>query len=123
MPKVVLDVGNCTADHAALLDLIESNFDARVVAAHTPSETLDTLRAGNFDLVLINRKLDRDNSDGLDVVQQIKAEAAIAEVPVMLITNYDQYQELAVAAGAELGFGKDALHEQSTRDKLQRFLA
>ncbi|MBI2481838.1 MAG: response regulator, partial [Planctomycetia bacterium] len=75
MTKCVLVVGNCVPDHAAVRSLIESNFDARVIQAHGPEDALAMLRANKIDLVLVNRKLDRDYTDGLDVIKQIKADA------------------------------------------------
>src|SRR5260221_10716061 len=104
--KRVLDVGQCPPDHGSIRRLIEDRFAAEVVQAHDARETLAQLRAGKFDLVLINRKLDADYSDGLEIIQQIKADPQLADTPVMLVTNYPEHQQLAVAAGAELGFGK-----------------
>jgi CheY-like chemotaxis protein len=83
---------------------------------------LDLLSREKFDLVLVNRKLDRDDSEGLDIVKSIKADPRLAAVPVMLITNYAEHQETAVAAGAEYGFGKKELNNDATRGKLQRIL-
>ena len=51
-------------------------------------------------------KLDEDYSDGIEILKQIKADPATAEVPVMLVTNYDEHQQAAVAEGALYGFGK-----------------
>ena len=122
MPKRVLDVGQCVPDHAAIRRLVEGNFDAQVVQAHSPDEAIEQLHDGPFDLVLINRKLDRDYSDGIDILKAIKANAEIAHVPVMLITNYPDHQELAQAAGGEPGFGKDALGSPLVREMLAKYL-
>lgn len=122
MPKRVLDVGQCVPDHSSIRHLVESNFDAQVVQAHNHEEALSELREGEFDLVLINRKLDRDYSDGIEILKAIKADAAIADVPVMLITNYADHQELAQAAGGEPGFGKDALSTPMVREMLAPYL-
>ncbi len=122
MPKRLLDVGNCVPDHAAIRALVNSNFDAEVVQAHGPDDTLDQLRKQPFDLVLINRKLDRDYTDGIEVLRQIKSDAELAKTPVMLISNYAEHQEQAVAAGAEYGFGKLEFNHSATHEKLARFL-
>lgn len=120
--KRVLDVGQCQADHAAIRRLIERDFGAEVVQAHSLREALDALRRGRFDLVLVNRKLDADYSDGIDVLRALKQDTALAAVSVMLVTNYAEHQQAAVAAGAEPGFGKAALNATETRDRLRRFL-
>ncbi len=120
--KRVLDVGQCAPDHGAIRHLIEGSFKAEVVQAHGARDALIALRAGPFDLVLINRKLDADYSDGLEIVKAIKADPSLAVVPVMLITNYPEYQQEAIAAGAELGFGKAEIHEPSTHERLKKIL-
>jgi CheY-like chemotaxis protein len=83
---------------------------------------LAALGQGSFDLVLVNRKLDVDYSDGLEIVRQLKTHEQHAAVPVMLVTNYPEYQQQAVALGAEPGFGKAELSSPATLEKLARFL-
>jgi two-component system chemotaxis response regulator CheY len=122
MPKRVLDVGNCGPDHAALRRLLETTFHAELIQADGPTDALAILRQEPIDLILVNRKLDMDYSDGLEVIQQIKADAKLATLPCMLITNYPDQQQLAVAAGAEYGFGKKELHTPETRSRLAKFL-
>lgn len=122
MGKRVLDVGNCVPDHAAIRRLLESSFGAEVVQAHGADDTLRILSAEKFDLVLVNRKLDQDYSDGLAIIERIKADPKLAGVPCMLVTNYADQQEAAVAAGAEYGFGKKELQSSATREKLARIL-
>jgi len=122
MPKKVLDIGQCDMDHASIGQFIEARFDATVVRAHGAQDALAQLRDGRFDLVLINRKLDRDQSDGIDIVRTIKADTDLESIPVMLVTNFDDHQELAVSAGAEPGFGKSGLADGDTEKRLERFL-
>jgi len=122
MTKRVLDVGNCVPDHNSILRLVEDNFDAEVVQAHGPEDALDELRSGGIDLVLVNRKLDRDGSDGLEIIKQVKQDSALSAIPCMLITNFAEQQKIAVQAGAEQGFGKLELDRAETRDRLRTFL-
>lgn len=122
MTKRVLDIGNCVPDHAALRRLLETTFHAEVIQADGPTDALAILRQEPIDLVLVNRKLDMDYSDGLEIIQQIKADAKLASLPCMLITNYPDQQQTAVAAGAEYGFGKKELHTPETRSRLAKFL-
>ncbi|MBI3465410.1 MAG: response regulator [Planctomycetes bacterium] len=120
--KRVLDVGQCVPDHAAIRRLIEGRFGAQVVQTHGPDDTISALRAGQFDLVLINRKLDTDYTDGIDILRAIKSDPDLAGVRVMLITNYPEHQQAAIAAGAEEGFGKAQLADPATHERLRRFL-
>ncbi|MFN0053349.1 MAG: two-component system response regulator [Planctomycetales bacterium] len=122
MPKQVLDVGQCRPDHAAIRRLLESRFACRVTQADHLEGALRQLRGTAFDLVLINRLLDGDGSDGLEVLRAIKADPALASVSVMLVTNYPEYQEQAVADGALPGFGKAALNAPETIQRLAAIL-
>jgi CheY-like chemotaxis protein len=122
MPKRVVDVGNCVPDHAAIRSLVEQHFDAQVVGTQGWPDTFSELQKGAVDLVLVNRRLDRDGSDGLDIIQQIKDDPQLAETPCMLITNSTEHQASAVQAGAEQGFGKAELHETETVEKLRGIL-
>lgn len=123
MTKRVLDVGNCDPDHASITQLLQSHFQVEVVRTHGLQDSLAALRGGAFDLVLVNRKLDRDYSDGIEIIKQLKADEQLATVPVMLITNYEDHQDQAVAIGAKRGFGKLQFNEPATLEKLNPFLA
>jgi DNA-binding response OmpR family regulator len=123
MAKRVLDLGNCTPDHGRLTRYVEEQFGAEIGWAHNEDEALEQLRAEQFDLVIVNRKLDSDGSDGLEIIQRMKANAKLASVPVMLLTNYPDVQQQAVALGAEPGFGKSEYALPETAEKLRRFLA
>ena len=122
MSKRVLDVGNCVPDHAAIRTMLERSFGAEVAQTHEQSDTLDLLREQPFDLVLVNRKLDQDYSDGMEIIRAIKQDAALAKVPCMLITNYPDQQQAAVADGAEYGFGKKELYAEATQERLAKIL-
>lgn len=122
MTRSVLDVGNCTPDHGALTRLLESNFEVQVLRTHGVGDTLDLLRSQAVDLVLVNRIMDRDGSSGLELIHKIKADAALAAVPVMMMTNFPDAQQAAIQAGAEPGFGKAALRDAATLNILRKFL-
>jgi two-component system, chemotaxis family, chemotaxis protein CheY len=122
MTKRVLDIGNCVPDHAAIRTMLEKKFRAEVVQADGPDDGLAAMRSEPFDLVLVNRKLDQDYSDGLEVIKQIKADARLSSVPCMLITNYPDQQKVAIAAGATYGFGKKELYATETQASLAKFL-
>lgn len=120
--KRVLSVGQCVPDNATLSAYLNQHFGAQIVGADLPGDALDKLRVGRFDLVLINRKLDADYSDGEEVLKLIKADPALAKTPVMVITNYPEHQESAVKLGAEWGFGKKEYGKAETLERLKKFL-
>jgi CheY-like chemotaxis protein len=123
MPKRVLDVGNCGPDHAAIRGLLTRLFTAEVVQADHWDDTAELLASQKFDLVLVNRKLDIDYSDGMEIIRQIKADPRHAALPVMLVTNYPEHQAAAIAEGATYGFGKRELASRETHERLSRVLA
>jgi CheY-like chemotaxis protein len=117
--KRVLSVGQCGADHAAIAGLLRE-LDAEVVPADSAEEALALLRGGEYDLVLANRVFDRGGS-GLDFITRLK-DGDFKDVPVMLVSNYEDAQQQATARGALLGFGKAALDEPATHRRLAEVL-
>src|SRR6201999_1406624 len=95
--KRVLDVGQCSPDHGSIRRLVEGRFGAQICQADDLPSALAQLRKSPFDLVLVNRKLDLDYSDGLEIIKQIKADPDLAAIPVMLVSNYADAQAEAVA--------------------------
>jgi CheY-like chemotaxis protein len=122
MSKLVLDVGNCVPDHSAITSFLTSRFDCRVLQADRAEDALATLREQDVALVLVNRKLDVDYSDGVDVIRQIKTDPQLASIPVMLVTNYPEHQETAMKIGAVRGFGKLEFGKPETLQRLQPIL-
>ena len=66
--------------------------------------------------------MDRSGASGLDIIKRIKADESLASKPVMMITNFDDHQQLAVSAGAVRGFGKQALNLPATITLLSEYL-
>jgi len=117
--KVVLDVGQCDPDHASIRKVMQ-DCGYEVTRVHTGDDAKKLLRQGGVALVLVNRILDRDGSDGMELIREL---IAIGGAPVMLVSNYPEYQQRAVAMGAKPGFGKATLREASTTELLKNALA
>lgn len=122
MPHRILNVGQCGPDHSSIRSYLTANFDCEVDLADGPEDTLHALGQREYHLVLVNRKLDRDYTDGIEVIRQMKAHPDHAEVPVMLITNYPEHQQAAVEIGALHGFGKLEFHKPETMERLKGVL-
>ncbi|NQV25978.1 MAG: hypothetical protein HQ518_16585 [Rhodopirellula sp.] len=122
MTKRVLDVGQCNPDHSSISRLLNQHFDVEIVRAHLESDALAMLKAGGFDLVLVNRKLDRDYSDGLSIVRAIKSDVSLRDTPVMLVSNYPEAHDAAMQAGAVYGFGKAELGSPEVVTRLAAIL-
>jgi len=112
--KTVLDIGNCDADHLFITTMLKSNFEATVLRAHKLSDAITALETNSVDLILVNRLLDKDGSEGMDVFRGIKSKPEFASIPAMLITNYEDHQEKAISEGAVRGFGKSAIQSEET---------
>lgn len=122
MPKTLVDCGNCSPDFSSISNMVMSHFDADVIQTHGAEDTLKVLREQNVDLVTVNRKLDRDYSDGMEVIKQIKADPELSSVAVMLVTNYEEHQQSAMKIGCVRGFGKLSINDAATKDMLTPFL-
>lgn len=120
--KRVLSVGQCGADHASISSTLRRGFDAEVVAASTPEAALERLRRETFALVLVNRVFDADGSSGLEMIQAIRGDEQMRSVPIMLVSNYADAQDEAVAAGAVPGFGKGRLGQPEMLERVRPFL-
>ena len=122
MSKQVLDVGNCDPDHEAIAALLQSSFRVDLTRAHGKADAQLAQEHGPFDLVVVNRVIDRDGSEGLSVIEAIKRDSRWQDLPVMMITNLPEHQARAIEAGAVPGFGKASLHAPATIDSLRPFL-
>ena len=105
----VLSVGQCGVDHSAISRFLKDAVGAETTPAATAKEAVDAVRSGGYDLVLVNRVFDRDGGSGLDLIRDLKADPSTAEVPVILVSNYEDAQQQAAAVGALPGFGKAEL--------------
>ncbi|HIE99538.1 MAG TPA: response regulator [Planctomycetes bacterium] len=117
--KIVLSVGQCRPDNAAITHFLTSNFDVEVLATDLVDDSLTALQKNSVDLILINRKLDTDYSDGMEIMKQIRSNPQTEQIPVMLISNFPESQEQAVAAGATYGFGKAELSSPETVQRVR----
>ncbi len=119
MSRRVLSVGQCGFDHGNLSQFFQANFQANVVAADTAEEATELLASGDFDLVLVNRVFDLDGSPGLPLIRSLTGDEQSADVPVMLVSNYEDAQQSAVDAGALPGFGKAELNRPDVIERLR----
>lgn len=85
------------------------------------AEAQAALGRKQYDLVLVNRRIFADDSDGLALLRSIQTLPG-ARPPVMLVSNFADAQDAAVAAGAVRGFGKAALGDDETIRRLAEYL-
>ncbi|MBL8815170.1 MAG: hypothetical protein JNL58_03990 [Planctomyces sp.] len=122
-PRVmVLSIGQCRPDQAAITHYLTRNFAVDVLTADRAADAMRILESQPVGLILINRKLDADYSDGLDMLPAIRAIESAASTPVMLVSNFPEWQEKAVALGTVHGFGKAQLNSPATKETLASYL-
>ena len=122
MMSHVLSVGQCGFDSPAIARVVRRALGADVIRAHTFPEAMAALRSTPVDLVLVNRVTDADGTSGLDLIRQIVGDPAFAGVPVMLVSDYAEAQQNAVATGAAPGFGKSDFRSGLAEERLKAAL-
>ena len=120
--KKVMSVGQCNPDHFALSDFLKRNFSCEVIRIDSTEEALEKLKLEKVDLVLVNRKLDIDYTDGTILIDKMKEDQNFKSIPVMLVSNYPEYQEEAVSKGALWGIGKQDYHKDESVEKFKDVL-
>ncbi len=116
--KTVVDVGQCDPDHASIRRLVES-LGLSIVRAHTATEAKKLVAQEGVSLVLVNRVFDADGDSGIDCIKELielskSPGFANPHMKVMLVSNYPEYQDQAIALGALPGFGKASLRDPGT---------
>ncbi|NMC21596.1 MAG: response regulator [Thermogutta sp.] len=123
MSKHVLSVGNCGFDNARLSQRLSAWFNVEITTAADHRTALAMVRERPFDLVLVNRVFDGSGESGLDLIAEMKQSPELAAIPVMLLSNYPEYQRQAVELGAVAGFGKQDLNGDAVKGLLSPYLA
>ena len=118
----VLDVGQCRPDHSGIRSTLTQHFDVEVDQVMFVGEAIDQLSKQEYTLVLVNRLIFDDGSDGGELIRQMKANDGMKGVPIMLISNYQDAQDRAVSEGAVPGFGKSELGDPESVTKLAAYL-
>lgn len=120
--KQVLSVGQCGFDHGSISRFLQQHFDVVVTPTATTVDATRRMRQDAYDLVLVNRQFDADGSEGVDFIEHVKSDPELKDIPVMLITNFREYDQQAVTKGAVPGFGKADLGSTALVARLGQFL-
>jgi CheY-like chemotaxis protein len=123
MSSTIILAGHCGPDSSYLrMTLSKAVKSARIISADDDAELMQALRGG-ADLLLLNREMPYGFMDtqGVNMIPPLKQ--AYPKLKIMLISNYSEAQEAAVAAGGLPGFGKremgSARVTQLLRDALE----
>jgi CheY-like chemotaxis protein len=121
MATVVLSIGQCGFDDSRLSGLVRDTLGASMDRAHSAGDAIRKLAEKRYDLVLVNRIFDGDGQSGVAFVSEIRRQEN--PPPVILISDYADAQQAAVANGAMPGFGKSSLSSPETAERLKKALS
>lgn len=121
MSRNVLSIGQCSLDHGSISRLL-ADLGAHAIKVDLHSKTIAAIREHRPHLILINRVNDTDGSSGLDLIRELKSGAESGQIPLMLISNYEDAQVKAIELGAVRGFGKSSLGLPETQLLLKNLL-
>lgn len=121
-PRKVLSVGQCGMDHGSISRFLKGTFGAEVEGVDGLAEAVDRVARQQYHLILVNRLLDSDGTDGLRVIAAIRQQSQGNPPPMMLVSNYADAQARAEEAGALPGFGKSSLQSPATIERLRPHL-
>jgi hypothetical protein len=107
MPKRILLVGHCGVDGPRLKDELSRALPGTHVERINSDEDLREAVGKGADLLLVNREPVGFESGGIAIIRQVKK--LEPKCKVMLVSDYDDAQEEAKAAGALPGFGKSEM--------------
>ena len=116
-PRRVILVGHCTPDEWMLRSAVKRAVPGAEIAAVTHDDDL----AGHTTaeaLLLVNRVLDGVFTDGggLEMIQRL---AAMDDAPAMLlVSDIEDAQRQADVHGARPGFGKTAINDALTTERI-----
>ncbi|MBC8107636.1 MAG: response regulator [Anaerolineae bacterium] len=106
MSKKVALVGHCGPDSSYLRSAVSSSVRGATIVMIDEAARLEKALTDGLDLVLMNRQLDWgfETEEGVELIRQLRTKHP--NVKTMLVSNYPDAQQEAVAAGALPGFGK-----------------
>lgn len=119
MPKQVLSIGNCGYDFSTLSAALQKNYQVELQSVNTAKEATKAVKEAQYDLIVVNRLFDVNGESGIELIKKLKP---TVKTPMMLISNYPEYQQEAVAAGAVPGFGKTQVGKPALLEVVGEFL-
>ncbi|MEG9326648.1 Response regulator receiver domain-containing protein [Salinimicrobium catena] len=80
-----------------LKDQLEMNgYDVKLL--RVPAQTVETLQAEKFDLVILDKLL--SGTDGTEVCNMIRETEGVSQTPILMMSGFDGAQEVCISAGA-----------------------
>ena len=120
--RKLLIVGQCDFDYQRISFVLSKIYDIEFHRADSFDDAIQKSLDQQFDLIMINRLMDLDRSEGMAILHELKSNPQTENTPAMIISDFQDAQEAAVAAGASPGFGKARLDTPQTFELLSNFL-
>ena len=121
MQKLLI-VGQCDFDFQRISFVLSKIYNIEIHRADLFDDAIQSALDQPYDLILINRLMDLDRSEGMAILHELKSNPQTESTPTMIISDYQEAQDAAVAAGANPGFGKATLDTPKTYELLSNFL-
>ncbi len=102
--------------------MLNQHFECQILEAQNIQEIQDHCSDSAVSLILVNRIFEFSGQQGLELIAQLKSSDTTKSVPIMLVSNFKDAQQAAVAAGALDGFGKSSIGAPDTINKIQSVL-
>lgn len=112
-------VGHCGPDAIMLKTVVQRALPEASVELVNDQAALDAALAGDV-VLLVNRELDgafHAGTGGIDLIRQLAQ--SDSPPPMLLVSNFEEAQSEAQAAGAMPGFGKSNLYHEDTTQRLK----
>ena len=122
MSKKVALVGHCGPDGSYLRSAVTGAVRGTSVMMIDEADRLEKALSDGVDLILMNRQLDWgfDTDEGVELIRKLRL--SHPNVKFMLVSNYPEAQQEAIAAGALPGFGKREIGTAKVVDLLKSAL-
>jgi hypothetical protein len=121
MGQSILLVGHCGVDGPRLQRDISAGVPgSEVVRVNSWGDLAEWLSEGRADLLLVNREPVGFEEEGMAIVRAVLKQCP--EARVMLVSDLEEAQAEAVAAGAMRGFGKRLMGTPQLVEEVERGL-
>lgn len=116
--RTVLLVGHCGPDSWMLRSTVERTLGAEARMVNSAADLEKSIDEAS--LLLVNRVLDGrfETESGIELIRQLAQTRAHGPKSI-LISNYEDAQEAAEAAGAAPGFGKAELNSEKAAERMR----
>ena len=120
MPDRILLVGHCGIDGPRLKEELSKAIPSAKVERINSDDELRRAVGEGASLLLVNREPVGFEGEGLDIIKRVKSEHP--DCKVMLVSDHEDAQQEAQAAGALKGFGKSELGSPSLAQHVKHSL-